>query len=450
MAGFPLIPQLRNLSRFLAASMRNGTVRFYVGDLEAFYGTLNEAGVAYVVLRWSEDMPRSVEEEAKHKDDIDHLVADKDIRRLIWLAARHPGPIKSDHYSLGGRRGSSYKSMPYYMPELGQRILGDRQLDPRGFYRPSSRHEFLAFAYHLAYHKGLSSGLDGGLPGCPPAEPAKKDYAAELNRLAELAEYGALPDPLTLFSLHGMLKSEAWSMPSDLMTRWPKPHPFMTALLQYETESAKPLIETAKGHTVFILRDDCDTPELEQLALSMIAERFEILKTIRLDADMRRRLIAQTRGGSWIEKGRDNVIGPTVAVVCKDAETPGPLPVKMSPEKVAKRYPHLANTDALIKRNIRDAVNAASGPPSGRVVIHATDNAFECADIFSALFEDEALTQMREIMGAQSVVTGFSETHSFGSTRDERALSSTHRTLVSDIEIPCKTPQFHRDRQAAP
>lgn len=400
MISVPLLSQACNVARFIAASLRNGTVRYYVGDLPGFYKALNAAGVAYVVLQWSERVPMTPGTEQMKADDIDHLVADRDMRRVMSIAACHPGPVKTDYYSVGGRRGSSYKSLPYYMPKLAQRILDARMLDPRGFFRPSPRDEFFAFAYHLCYHKGLSSGLEGGLPACPPTNQTMAPYEAELRRLAVTAEFDSLPEPPTLSSLHDMLHVYGWAIPADLMTRWPKRHAFLDALLSREAKRAQPLIDAAQGHTIFVLREDCDTTELEQLALSMIAERFVILRILRLDSAMRDRLVARTRGGSWVEKRR-GVVAPTVVVICRDAEAPGPIPVKMSAEKVTRRYPHLSNTDLLIKRNIRDAVNAAAGPRQRRVVIHATDNAFECAEVFLALFEKRALSEMQAILGCR-------------------------------------------------
>ena len=186
-------------------------------------------------------------------------------------------------------------------------------------------------------------------------------------------------------------------MPADLMIRWPKRHAFLRALLAEEQRRAAPLIEAAKGHTLFILRDDCDGPPLEQIAHDMIAQRFTILDSLRLTPDMQARLMARTRGGSWVEKYRGDVVAPTVAILCRDAPTPGPIPVKMTADKIARRYPHLANTDVLIKRNIRDAVNAAAPPPRERVVIHATDNAFEAAEVLTALFEDSALPRLQTL-----------------------------------------------------
>lgn len=86
--------------------------------------------------------------------------------------------------------------------------------------------------------------------------------------------------------------------------------------------------------------------------------------------------------------------------------------MKMSAEKVTRRYPHLSNTDLLIKRNIRDAVNAAAGPRQRRVVIHATDNAFECAEVFWPSLRRERCQKCTpfwdaELRGSQSCKEGF-------------------------------------------
>lgn len=390
-------PLLRNALRLLSASLRHGTVRFYIGNLPAFYADLNRAGVSYVVLRWSEGLPMTPDAPKDRDEDIDHLIADRDLRAVLRLAAGHPGPLKSDYYTVGGRRGSSYKSMPYYVPARAQRLLDRRVLDPRGFYRPCPEDEFFAFAYHLCYHKGLECGLPAGLPDCPAPDQPAKDYAAELARLADVAGISGLPEPLDLHALHRFLEHHGWAMPADLMIRWPKRHAFLRALLAEEQRRAAPLIEAAKGHTLFILRDDCDGPALEQIAHDMIAQRFTILDSLRLTPDMQARLMARTRGGSWVEKYRGDVVAPTVAILCRDAPTPGPIPVKMTADKIARRYPHLANTDVLIKRNIRDAVNAAAPPPRERVVIHATDNAFEAAEVLTALFEDSALPRLQTL-----------------------------------------------------
>lgn len=61
----------------------------------------------------------------------------------------------------------------------------------------------------------------------------------------------------------------------------------------------------------------------------------------------------------------------------------------MSAEKIKRRYPHLENTDLLIKRRIRDLALKMPGVARDATVIHATDNAFETAETLTALYGQE-------------------------------------------------------------
>ncbi|RYG90049.1 hypothetical protein EU803_15655 [Loktanella sp. IMCC34160] len=386
-----------NRLRLLAAMLRKGTVRFYTGSLVDFYQGLNSQGVPYVVLRWADQVPTDPTNERAYVDDIDHLVADDAIQSILQQASRHPGTVKCDYYSVSGQQGSSYRDMPYYMPALAEKLLTRRWLDERGFYRPHPTDEFLSFAYHLCYHKGIRCGLPDGLALVDAVVATKKDYASELRRLASSARWGQLPNPLTLLALHGILKDHGWNMPADLMVRWPDQHPFLVALQKHEQTRTQSLIADAKGLTLFILREDCDSVELEGIARQCIEERFEILSEIRLTATQQERVINQTRGGDWVEKYCSKVVAPTVAFICRDAAVPGPLPIRMSPKKLRKRYPHVTNTDVLIKRNIRASINRASPTSFDRVAIHATDNATEAVEMMQAIFGDSLAEELSKL-----------------------------------------------------
>lgn len=386
-----------NWIRFLAARLRKGTVRFYTGSLVDFYQSLNSEGVPYVVLRWANEVPVDSMSERAYVDDIDHLVADNSMRQIVLHASRYPGAVKCDYYSASGQQGSSYRNMPYYMPALAEKLLSRRWLDERGFYRPHPTDEFLGFAYHLCYHKGIRCGLPDGLSMHNSVSPAKKDYASELRRLANSARWSQLPNPLTLLALHEVLKEHGWNMPADLMVRWPDQHPFLVALQKHERTLTQSLIADAKGLTIFILREDCDSVELEGIAKQCIEDRFEVLSEIRLTPAQQGRVISQTRGGDWVEKYCGKVVAPTVAFICKDAPVPGPLPIRMSPEKLRKRYPHVTNTDVLIKRKIRELINRASPKSYDRVVIHATDNAAEAVEMMRAIFGDRLPDELSKL-----------------------------------------------------
>lgn len=369
--------------RYAHAKLKKGTVRLKTRDMPSFYAKLNDSNIPYVVLRWADDVPLSPQAERDYAHDIDHLIADNGIRTAMKIASAQPGKIKCDYYSATGRSGTSYKGMPYYMPVLADRILSGRFLDPRGFYRPNPMDEFHSFAYHLCYHKGHRSGIETGLDAPTNPKPAR-DYKTALNDYAKAA--GIVDwECNSLLDLHHYLLSVGWALPYDLMTRWPDQHPFLAKLATQTKAQMQDDIAALKDISLFVLRDDCDTPALENLAKHMIAERFTILSERRLDAAAVARVMSQTRGGNWTEKFRPAPVEPSLVFICKNAETPGPIPVDMSAEKLARKYPHLTNTDVLIKRNIRKAVIEAATPRIKRVVIHATDNAAEAAETLRAV-----------------------------------------------------------------
>ena len=376
--------------RLAHARIKKGTVRFKITDLTGFYQQMHRADIPYVVLRWADDVPMTAEQELTNKHDIDHLIADHQIRTALGFASVRPGKSKCDFYSASGQSGTTYNGMPYYMPVHAHRILSRRVKDPRGFFRPSPEDEFFAFAFHLCYHKGHRCGIATGVDVAHEISP-QRDYLAGLRAMAKTAGIAVSPD-IKLLQLHGLLAEHGWSMSNDLMLRWPDQHPFIKALIDLEEQAAGEYIEAAQRLTVFILRDDCDSVELQQSALDMIAERFTILEELSLDTETKNRIMSQTRGGNWIEKYRPEPVQPIMAIICRQAAEAGPLPIAMSAAKLAKRYPHLDNTDVLIKRVIRDHINKIAPLEHDRVAIHATDNALETVETMRAILGDQMKT----------------------------------------------------------
>jgi hypothetical protein len=375
-----------NRSRFLLAKAKRKTVRYYCGDLAAFYRDMDRDGFEYVVLRWADKVPMDASAQDTYQDDVDHLIANDSVRELANTAARHGGSVKCDWYSVSGQSGSGFLAMPYYMPVLARKILNSRWRDPRGFYRPAAKEEFLAFIFHLCYHKGHRCGIPTGNEAAHDPNP-KSDYAKEASRLAEVAGI-ALAAEATLLDMHILLKSFGWNMPYDLMLRWPDRHPFLTALQEVEEAAIKDCAVRTKDLTVFVMRDDCDTETLEEIVRTGVKKRFEILREIALSETQVERVMAQTRGGNWVERQRKGIVAPTRVLICQNAPTPGPLPIAMTEKKLQSRYPHISNTDVLIKRVIRNDVISAAGDGMARVVLHATDNPLEAAETLSAVLGD--------------------------------------------------------------
>lgn len=369
--------------RLVHAGLKNGTVRFKITELPDFYQHLNSQGIPYVVLRWADDVPMTAKEEAENYHDVDHLIDHSYIRSIMKFAATRPGKIKCDFYSSSGRSGTSYKGMPYYMPIHARQILAQRVLDKRGFYRPSAEDEFFAYAYHLCYHKGHRSGIPTGL-GIPHEKSPARDYHLGLLSMAENLGI-SLPNNITLIKLHKFLIENGWAMSNDLMVRWPDPHPVLVALMDLEEKASKLDLEAAKRLTVFILRDDCDLPKLQEAALTLISDRFTILEKIDMDEDAQNRTMRMTRGGNWVEKYKSDPVKPIIAIICLNSDEAGPLPVSMSAAKLSKRYPHLENTDILIKRVIRERINQISPLTHDRIGVHATDNPLDAVETLRAV-----------------------------------------------------------------
>ena len=57
----------------------------------------------------------------------------------------------------------------------------------------------------------------------------------------------------------------------------------------------------------------------------------------------------------------------------------------MSAAKLSKRYPHLENTDILIKRVIRERINQISPLTHDRIGVHATDNPLDAVETLRAV-----------------------------------------------------------------
>ena len=386
MKSFTFFHKIKNRIRLLNSSLKQNALRFYIGDLDKFYNALKLEGVEYLVLRWSDKLPKNKQEEALYKDDIDHLISDNEVDVILKLASENPGPVKCDFYSKSGRAGTTYQSFPYYPPILADELMSNRNYDKKGFYRPSKLHEFLAFSYHLCYHKGLLTGIESGLENCRAEPFPNKKYFSEFKKLAVKANIPT-SDDLSLYEIHKILKAYSWDMPLDLMIRWPDQHNFIKQLIKKETEENKDILQILDNYTFFVLRDDCDTIELEEIAISMIEERFEIIDIIRLDYRQRKAFLTKTRGGNWFEKYNSGEVGPSVAIICKNSENQGPLPTAMSLKKIQKRYPHLANTDVLIKREIREKLRELHPTKSKIVAIHATDNSIDTMSCLRALLD---------------------------------------------------------------
>ena len=79
-------------ARLIHARLKKGTVRFKITDLDGFYKQLDQADIPYVILRWLDDVPMTFEMEQRNEHDVDHLIADHQIKTILKIAA--PVPVE--------------------------------------------------------------------------------------------------------------------------------------------------------------------------------------------------------------------------------------------------------------------------------------------------------------------------------------------------------------------
>ncbi len=373
--------------RLAKARARHSTVRFPTRDLPRLYAAFDAENIDYVVLRLADDVPMTDHAAANYSRDVDHLIGRNSIDRVLQISARQYGQVKCDYYPTGGQRGTAYLGMPYYMPEMAEQILHSRVRHPYGFHVPAAKIAFDSFLYHTIYHKGPLSGIESGLGVSMQLNPSR-DYAAEVRGFAKVAGV-AVPEPFTLRGFHNYLHGFGWNMAIDLLLRWPSVNPVIGALITYERNRNALLLQSTNDISVFVMREDGQGIAAENVAREIIASRFVMLREVRLDDTALQRIMFQTRGGNWTDKGSVSPNAPNLAFICRNTLEPGPLMVDMSDAKLKRCYPHVVNTDVLLKRVIRDRVRELAGISQKAAVLHATDNSLEALETLRAIYADQ-------------------------------------------------------------
>lgn len=376
------------------ARRKGRTLRLRLGRVREFLGSLNDAKIPYVVLRWFDDVPLTLDRERDTTHDIDFLVDAGRLEEIVRLAAKHRGPVKCDLYSPTGRHATAFKKMPYYPPVLADEILAHRELHAGAFYVPTPDLHFKSLAFHLIYHKGTASGIPTGIDLATDPNPARP-YAALLEALGDQLRI-PLARPYTLRTLHDYLKAVEWSMPHDLMVRWPQQHDWMRWLARHEEELLAPFAKDLPHLAVFLLRADAMDEGLPEKAAELIRSRFNLLRTETLDRRQIRRVMRSVRGGNWMEHGKTELVEPRVALICND---PSPKPVAEN-DPLRRKYPFVTNANAFFKNEARERLNELFPARPRRVAIHGSDNAFEAQHYLQAIYGDRHAAVCHELVQA--------------------------------------------------
>lgn len=293
-----------------------------VSNPSQFLRNLDKQGVKYVVLRWYDDLPAVLERRVA--DDIDLLVEHGSLARIaaavpFFNFGRKAGKVKFDLYSDSGRSGLAYRKMPYYPPVRARHLLDTRVADPRGWYRISPRDYIPALVYHLTYHKRQSSGLH--LPPDIDSRDVtvKKDYPALLQAEARREGF-ALPPLATLLEAHQWLRTQAWSMPFDLIHRWPDQDAWLQYLQRFEAEQIRAAMNAstlADDLVLLVTRREAHEHVCEKQILGTLTQHAGDVENIELADDQVQRLLWWARGGNWLAAKQYALSVPVLLIKCR-------------------------------------------------------------------------------------------------------------------------------------
>ena len=351
-----------------------------VGNINAFFAALNESDISYLVLRWFDEVPRSLQEEQIYDGDLDLLVESAQLEQFCRIAAYFPGKIKVDLYSNGIRLGTDCKRVAYYPPVLGSEMLSNSCLYENRFKRPAAKEYLYSLLYHCVYHKGLLCALPSGT-GLQSNDIYDHDLQAELSQTA--AECGEqIPEELTLLNIHKWLIEREWNMPYDLIGRWPAQTKWHEELLKIETDKMLQDLKPLKNILVFLIREDAIESSAQEAIVKELKQKFKILEIVELSAQQQAEVMRKTRGGDWTKHKATTLVKPMMAVICEDKN---PQDIKNNPE-LANKHPFVENANVFFKHEIRNKLEKEFTLAIN--FLHGSDNDAESMAYIKAIFKD--------------------------------------------------------------
>ncbi|WP_377887508.1 hypothetical protein [Alkalihalobacillus sp. R86527] len=277
-------------------------------DVQLFIDKLDKENIEYIVLRWFETLP-----EIKDGEDIDILVADKDLYKIQKLLkkGKHNNNkfIKCDIYP----ESSQKRHMAYYPPILAKRLLKSRKKHESGAWIPNPEQYFFSLSYHVLFHKGFKSGLRSNYLSVQETYP-EHDYENYLKVLAEQLNIGDFE--MTMESLEEILNEYDWLPPLDIYFRRSKKNNWVYKRALSHVEDGW---RWQKGTAVFIIREKGNYPNLINKTMELLNTKgVTNIDMIDLTIDESFYFSKHTRGGDW-GRGPAEVSGglPKLALIAR-------------------------------------------------------------------------------------------------------------------------------------
>ena len=370
----------------IARSRDSASQRYYLKqniEPRQFFEFINKS-TTYVVLRWAETFP----DHWKEGNDLDILVKDSDIDKILKYCTKEKSAYAIDIYSDGYRRGFIYSNSPYLPSKICSRLFKSRRIANGLVYVPGSREYVLTFFFHLLIHKGEKSGLGLDHFLIKPTE-FRTRYLQEAIRLNREV-YTCFPtdmDGYTSFSassIYSCLSNHDW-LPNLSMIR----HFALSNRLLRELLMLKAQICTENFLTdavTFIIRQRALTlgliPRIEE---TIRQSGFQIVDSSEIHPAMIQNATSEIRSGNWEQNDRflrKSGGTPRHVIVCLDYN-----PVYKCYAGIGTAHPFALNKNLSIKHRIRKSIERSQLFWQQAHLIHSSDDKAEALEYINECYE---------------------------------------------------------------
>ena len=361
----------------------NKVSRHYLSPLvhlEDFFQNLNDNKINYCILRWFENLP-----EIELNEDIDLMVDDDDLEKVLTLINQIPGILPLDIYSESGTPGTDFNGLPYYTFSLAEKVLSETILFKDVYKVPTWENYFYLMAYHAVFHKGERSGLSSKKYNLTITSNPEHDYLFHLKNILSKTDLSV--NSFNLEELHAFLHEKGFAPPLDTQYKLSLNNHFLQNHIKEYHDKAEHL-KKFEGLVCFVARERIiENGLLQDLTKYIQKAGFTILKTQRLEEPFKNEFTKRVRGGNW-NQGPWPVSGglPVALVIALDV-----YPIEPR-AKDYQEHPGLTNKRIKNKDEIRDSINLSlANELEWFNGIHSSDNEIQAIEYLklAGVNEDE-------------------------------------------------------------